>query len=282
MNRAYCKFYTIENGSGLNMKQIIGILLAAACFAGGFWETRAQETPEPETLEVRYTQSGTSYTNQVAKDVKVLRFDFRITSLNLPEGLTKLHTLEIDWNNGLNLPYLELPKDIGKEADWPFQLMLYRPITLRVHRAMGTFSLWVRVDALGHGLVAPTRIPSAQELIKNREPDDDGVFRIPMNYDFHHQFQFTIEVHGIAPRIWLTRQEDGVEIVWEAGPLQSAPTINGPWKDITFDDTRRLFLRSSSPAEFFRVKPMAAEESPTETQQSTPSKTPRQTPHFLL
>ena len=62
---------------------------------------------------------------------------------------------------------------------------------------------------------------------------------------------------------------------------QSAPTINGPWKDITFDDTRRLFLRSSSPAEFFRVKPMAEDESPTETQQSTPSKTPQQPPPFL-
>ena len=278
----YCKFYTIENRSGLNMKQIIGILLAAACVAGGEMETTGQETQEPETLEVRYIQSGTSYTNQVAKDVKVLRFDFRITSLTLPEGLTKLHTLEIDWNNGINLPYLELPKDIGKEADWPFQLMLYRPITLRVHRAMGHFSLWARVNARGNGLGAPTRIPSAEDLIRNREPDDDGVFRIPMNYDFHHQFQFSIEVHGIAPRIWLTRQEDGVEIIWEAGPLQSAPTINGPWKDITFDDTRRLFLRSSSPAEFFRVKPMAEDESTTETQQSTPSKTPRQTPHFLL
>ena len=262
------------------MKQIIGILLAVAFFAGGLWETTGQETQGPETLEVRYTQSGTSYTNQVAKDIKVLRFDYRTTSLNLPEGLTKLHTLEIDWLNGLNLPYLELPKDIGKEADWPFRLMLYRPITLRVHQAMGTFSLVARYDASTTQLLEPIRIPSAQELIKNREPDDDGVFRIPYYYNFHHHF--IIEVHGIAPRIWLTRQEDGVEIVWEAGPLQFAPTINGAWKDITFDDTRRLFLRSSSPAEFFRVKPMAEDELPTETQQSTPSKTPRQTPHFLL
>lgn len=262
------------------MKRIIALMLAAACFAGGVGKTTAQEMPEPEMLEVRYTQSGTSYTNQVAKDVKVLRFDFLITSLNLPEGLTKLHTLEIDWLNGLNLPYLELPKDIGKEADWPFRLMLYRPITLRVHQVMGPFSLVARYDASTTQLLEPIRIPSAQELIKNREPDDDGVFRIPMYYNFHHHF--IIEVHGIAPRIWLTRQEDGVEIVWEAGPLQSAPTINGPWKDITFDDTRRLFLRSSSPAEFFRVKPMTEDESPTETQQSTPSKTPQQPPHFLL
>ena len=70
------------------------------------------------------------------------------------------------------------------------------------------------------------------------------------------------------------RQEGGVEIVWDRGQLQSAPSIDGPWTDITFDDTCRLFLRSSSPAEFFRVKPMAEDESPTETQQSTPSKTP--------
>ena len=261
-------------------------MLAAACFACGFWETTAQETPETETLEVRYTQSGTSYTNQVTKDVEVLRFPYQITDLILPEGLTKLHSLEIytrDYRY-LELTRLILPKDIGKDADWPFRLVLGRPITLQVHKEMGQFSLVVKtLRGNGHTFWLPLRISSAKDLIRNREPDDDGVFRIPMKADYSSSSdQFTIEVHGIAPRIWLSRQEDGVEIVWEAGPLQSAPTINGPWKDITFDDTRRLFLRSSSPAEFFRVKPMAEEESPTETQQSTPSKTPRQTPHFLL
>ncbi len=117
-------------------------MLAAACFTGGFWETTAQETPETETLEVRYTQSGTSYTNQVAKDVKVLRFDFRITSLNLPDGLTKLHSLEIDIHDGsaFALQSLKLPKDIGKDADWPFRVVLGREISsLSVHKDMGPF-----------------------------------------------------------------------------------------------------------------------------------------------
>lgn len=270
------------------MKQIIGILLAAACFCVGEMETTGQETPEPETLEVRYNDSGgTTRTLQVEKDVEVLKFRYNINELTLPEGLTKLHSLEI-YNLSTTTVTLQrsltLPKDIGKDADWPFRLVLGRPIPLRVHRDMGRFLLlvknpWDSYDFFG----VPLRIPSAKDLIKNREPDDDGIFRIPMNAGgIEHKLEFTIEVHGIAPRIWLSRQEDGVEIVWEAGPLQSAPTINGPWKDITFDDTRRLFLRSSSPAEFFRVKPMAEEESPTEPQQSTPSKTPRQTPHFLL
>ena len=270
------------------MKKLIGILLAAACFAGGLWETTGQETPEPETLEVRYNDSGgTTRTLPVAKDVKWLSFSYNITELTLPEGLTKLHSLEIYHTGGrdISLSRLKLPKDIGKEADWPFRLVLGHPITLQVHKEMGQFSLWVKNPhgESGRHFRLPIRIPSAKDLIRNREPDDDGVFRIPMYAGpaVYNEGKFTIEVHGIAPRIWLSRQEDGVEIVWEAGPLQSAPTINGPWKDITFDDTRRLFLRSSSPAEFFRVKPMAEDESPTETQQSTSSKMPRQTPHFL-
>ena len=105
--------------------------------------------------------------------------------------------------------------------------------------------------------MSSVRIPSAKDLIRNREPDDDGVFRIPMRMNSNptpSQF-FTIEVHGVEPQIWLNCQEGGVEIVWDRGQLQSAPSINGPWTDITFDDTRRLFIRSSSPAEFFRVKP---------------------------
>ena len=255
------------------MKRIIALMLAAACFAGGFWETTAQETTEPETLEVRYNDSSTL---QVEKDVEVLRFDYRTTSLTLPEGLTKLHTLEIgtELGGGFRLTSLKLPKDIGKDADWPFRLVLGSALRLLLHKDMGPFLLIYRTGGQDRDFSLPIRISPAKDLIKNQEPDNDGVFRLTA--------PFAIEVHGVPPRIWLTRQEDGVEIVWEAGPLQSAPTINGPWKDITFDDTRRLFLRSSSPAEFFRVKPMAEDESPTETQQSTPSKTPRQTPHFLL
>ena len=245
------------------MKRTLGLLLAAAFFAGGFWEITGQEMPEPETLEIRYILYGTSYTNQVAKDVGTLLFNHNITVLHLPEGLTKLHTLSIfepsDPSGSLDLTRLILPKDISKDADWPLRVVIARfpddDFTLQVHKVYGQFSLVMALNRSGHYL--PVRIPSAKNLIRNREPDDDGVFRIPMSINpiDEGSRRFTIEVHGVEPQIWLNRQEGGVEIVWDRGRLQSAPSINGPWTDITFDDTRRIFLRSSSPAEFFRVKP---------------------------
>ena len=119
---------------------------------------------------------------------------------------------------------------------------------------MVPFSLVIQ-DYSDRSHYLPVRIPSAKNLIRNREPNDDGVFRIPMSSNpLNESTEFTIEVHGGEPQIWLNRQEGGVEIVWDR-QLQSAPSIDGPWTDITFDDTRRLFIRSSSPAEFFRVKP---------------------------
>ena len=214
-------------------------------------------------LEVRYTQSGTSYTNQVAKDVEVLIFKDGMTELHLPEGLTKLHTLAVVCRKGAyEMPRLRLPKDIGKDADWMFKLRTtdmsfnQRNFTLQIHKDMGRF------------LVNEIRIPAAKDLIRNREPDDNGVFRIVFPAAYLYDYDepgysgwgakekfFTIEVHGVAPRIWLNRQEGGVEIVWDRGQLQSAPSIDGPWKDVTYGAPRWLFLKSSQPAEFFRVKP---------------------------
>ena len=196
--------------------------MAAACFAGGFWETMAQETTEPKMLEVRCTLYGASYTNQVAENVAVLRFNNNITTLHLPEGLTKLHTLLVHANNHTDplhaLQSLRIPKDISKAADWPFQLQvvgLNTKFTLRIHEDMGRF------------LVNELRIPAAKDLIRNREPNNDGVFRIPIS-DYSvtinrstpipksiNDLRFTIEVHGVASRIWLNRQEGVVEIVWD-------------------------------------------------------------------
>lgn len=232
--------------------------MAAACFAGGSWKTTGQETPEQETLEIQYTSSNSdSSTFNVAKDIEVLRFEDP-TSLTLLDGLTKLHTLIIDATNAgypsdppFNLVSLKLSKDLGKDADWPFRLMLRNQssFSLSAHKEMSPFEVTL-IETM------TIRISPAQDLIKNRPPEDDGVFRIPV--DISHiiwRIIGVIEVYDVPPRITITRKEDGVEIVWDRDTLQSDPTIDGPWKDVTFDETRCLFLRSSLPAEFFRVKP---------------------------
>ena len=65
---------------------------------------------------------------------------------------------------------------------------------------------------------------------------------------------FSIEYYRTQP-LSIRRLEDGIEIVWDEGTLQSAPTINGPWKDIASSGTVRRLFRSSPPAEIFRLKP---------------------------
>ncbi len=153
-----------------------------------------------EPLEIHYTDSSdTTYTLQVAKDVEVLEF-VDLTSLTLPEGLTKLHTLEIDSRpDGIlfQLTSLNLPKDIGKDADWPFRLVLGNRgeegkeqnerrsiLLLAVHKDMRPFLLMYRFLPNDGPFSFPIRIPAAKDLIRNREPDDDGVFRIDMSHIF--------------------------------------------------------------------------------------------------
>ena len=65
---------------------------------------------------------------------------------------------------------------------------------------------------------------------------------------------FSIEYYRTQP-LSMRRLKDGIEIVWNEGTLQSAPTINGPWKDVASSGTVRRLFRSSLPAEFFRLKP---------------------------
>ena len=89
-------------------------------------------------------------------------------------------------------------------------------------------------------------LPPARELIRNRSPDSDGVFRIRASterilYDDGVELgsdgvyrinssgrPLLIEIYGVPTRISMNRQEDGVEIVCDRGQLQSAPTIDGP------------------------------------------------------
>ncbi len=88
------------------------IALAAACFAGGLWQTTAQET-----LTIEYTLEGVEgvrHELQVDADEKVLKFEnIPLTSLTLPEGLTRLSVLKVDFGfRGGNMTNLTLPEGL--------------------------------------------------------------------------------------------------------------------------------------------------------------------------
>ena len=86
--------------------------MAAACFVGGLWQTTAQET-----LTIEYTLEGVEgvrHELQVDADEDVLEFEnIPLTSLTLPEGLTRLRELKVfmGWPGG-TLPNLILPEGL--------------------------------------------------------------------------------------------------------------------------------------------------------------------------
>ena len=66
------------------------------------------------TLEIQF---GNGDTMQVDENVEVLKLlQSSKGTAYLPEGLTKLHTLELSRDKSVN-PTIILPKDIGKNAD---------------------------------------------------------------------------------------------------------------------------------------------------------------------
>ncbi len=177
------------------------------------------------------------------------------SSFKLPSGMINLEHLNLAQNN---LGRLELPKDLAKNVVRAPTFMLvveaarsieppngYGLRQLAVHYEMERFRL---KDVVSEKILS---IPAAKDWIKNKSPDSDGVFRFKVSPPIFDEF----EVYG-KPFITIRRGEDSAEIVWKNGRLQSAPTINGPWKSIATkrEGTLHSFFGFSSP-KFFRLKP---------------------------
>lgn len=177
------------------------------------------------------------------------------SSFKLPSGMINLDLLNLAQNN---LGRLELPKDLAKNIVRAPTFMLvveaarsieppngYGLRQLAVHYEMERFRL---KDVVSEKILS---IPAAKDWIKNKSPDSDGVFRFKVSPPIFDEF----EVYG-KPFITIRRGEDSAEIVWKNGRLQSAPTVNGPWKSIATkrEGTLRSFFGFSSP-KFFRLKP---------------------------
>ncbi len=112
---------------------------------------------------------------------------------------------------------------------------------------------------------------SAKELVKNREPDDDGVYRRyqPHNWIGERLEKTTLEVFEFQPTLTMTPKAGGMTIGWKSGTLQRALRIEGPWEDLPIDDPwldvasgkrteeRILILPKPPflPSKFFRIKP---------------------------
>ncbi len=120
---------------------------------------------------------------------------------------------------------------------------------------MGAFSLWCRTidpDDDGKTFLVPVRIPSVEELIKNREPDDDGIFRIEHPYYYPAiVVDFTIEVYGVASRISMTLKDDGVEIVWREARCSPLQPSTGLGKTPRMADHAIFFSALPFPPSFF-------------------------------
>lgn len=267
------------------------IALVAACFCDGEMETMGQETLTVQYTE----EDGSFHTLLVEEDVEFLDFEGssltnltlpaglsnlkelnlignRLTGLILPEGLSSLKTLDLTHNFYLasltlleSLPSLETLKLRGNRLT-----NLVLPAGLRSLELLGIRDLQLTNLTLPEGLSSLENIylhktPLSRLLVPYRMNTDD--LTIHYWYDGNPQTvsrlfahistdgPFRIEYYRTPQLLSMRRLEDGIEIVWDEGTLQSAPSIAGPWQDVASDGTVRRLFRSSLPAEFFRVKP---------------------------
>ncbi len=265
----------------------IVIALASACFCGEEMETSGQET-----LTVQYTEEdGSFHTLLVEEDVEFLDFEgSSLTNLTLPAGLSNLKELNLIGNRltGLILPegLLSLkrlilgPEDWGKvvSVDFLSGCLSWNSIPGIKYQLQGQRFETGPWDGIKEVIAVSTQTEDCSpstwgiyQAVRVVEFQKTTHLQVPWrmnNYDWEIIFAgrwkpfeeippsapFRIEYYRTQP-LSMRRLEAGVEIVWDAGTLQSAPTVNGHWKDVASRGTVRRLFRSSPLTEFFRVKP---------------------------
>ena len=193
----------------------------------------------------------------------------RLTRLVLPEGLSRLKRLILgpeDWGEVVSLDFLSGCLSWNSIPGIKYQLQGQRfetgpwdgikeVIAVSTQTEDCSPSIW--------GIYQAIRVVEFQEMTHLQVPwrmntyDWEIIFggrwkpfeKIPPSAPFR------IEYYRTPQLLSMCRLEDGIEIVWDEGTLQSAPTVNGPWKDVASRGTVRRLFRSSPLTEFFRVKP---------------------------
>ena len=204
----------------LDMKKIVGLLLAAACFCGGELKTMGQEPfvwmTNINGLTWKQTVSGSTINQSNNQDlVKII----------VPENVV-LSSIDID--GCVSLTNLVIQTDPEKQ------------------KAEGE----LLVKAADSGLRNITIQPGLewQVRIEQKRSDSDylGIFIVAVTF---------AEPPKLEIRTFQGTSGWEVEVVWRESSLQAADNVGGPWKDIPASSPYQFPLASAKSKQFFRLKP---------------------------
>ena len=157
----------------------------------------------------------------------------QLTSLSLPAGTTSLTEIDLSWNR---FRRLALPEGLSNLQ------------TLKLEKNQLTRITLPEGLAVSHHLnVYPAWNPLRQVLVPR------GMNLDRLSVSGFSRDNYTI--YDPAARLQITRLEDGVDISWSGGTLQSAPDVAGPWNDVNAISPVRRLRSSSLSSEFFRLRP---------------------------
>ena len=183
-------------------------------------------------------------------------FDNQLTSFTLPEGLTSLTSLGLGGNQltsftlpeGLtNLEYLDIFNNPLTSFTLPEGLTSLERLDLGANPWLTSLTLaedtakrFAGIDTdrgLAYNLKVPcSNVPLRKVVLPKRL--DGKVFFRGMEDDVYNNLEFLFLDDLRSPRI--TRAEDALEISWTVGVLQTAASIEGPWKDVNASSPLRI------------------------------------------
>ena len=176
-------------------------------------------------------------------------FENQLTSLALPEGLTNLEDLRLSGNQLTNftlpeeltnLKYLLIDGNQLTRLTLPDGLTNLKDLNLSTNQLT---SLTLSPDTASHHFWLNLWI----------EGNPWMRIRWPVGLNISVRFDVGPEHYSISYYdILISRVENGLEIFWDVGVLQTSANIEGPWKDVIASSPLRVNPSLSS--EFFRVR----------------------------
>ena len=207
-----------------------------------------------EYLDLSFTRLTSLILPDGLTNLKELLLYNQLSSLTLPEGLTNLEYL----NLGNRLTSLTLPEGLTNLEE--LDLSYNRLTSLTLPKGLTNLKyLDLRHNQLRNLFLSPDTASRHKRL--NLYIEDNPWMRIRQLVGLNIEFVVGPEHYGISdydlpasPKI--SQVENGWEISWDAGVLQIAASVDGPWHDVNLQSPVKLqrHLISSIPAEFFRVR----------------------------